>query len=182
MTKRALLLNADYQPLHFIDEEETIYLLYLNKAEMVVVNQETGQPSAWPEGHGLVDGGIFPAGATIRLFDRVKKKWRAPKFRKRVLFTRDKWKCQYCGCQLTAATATIEHILPESRGGPKSWKNCVAACSPCNRKKKNRTPDEAGMKLLSLPCEPSPFDFWTENQSQEWHPDWEFFLGEQRRN
>lgn len=178
MSKRALLLNADWKPLHFIDEEETIYLLYLKKAEMVVVNMETGEPSAWPEGHGLVGGGTFPAGATIRLFEQVKKSWKPPRFRKRVLFSRDNWQCQYCGVDVSPSTATVEHIIPSSQGGATSWLNCTTACSPCNRKKKNRTPEEAGMKLRNQPQNPSALHFWDMRKGRDWHPDWSYFLGE----
>ena len=41
--------------------------------------------------------------------------------------------------------------MPVSRGGPKSWKNLVAACHKCNHKKGNRTPSEAKMPLLNKP-------------------------------
>jgi len=172
--KRALLLNADYTPMHFVDEEEAIYLLYLNKAEMITMLN--GTPSSWPEGHGLVNGGTFPAGATLRLMERVTKKWKSPRFRKRVLFNRDDWKCQYCGTPVTTSTATIEHVFPQSRGGMTTWQNCVTACSPCNRRKKNRTPEEAGMCLLSQPKAPSPLHFWDLRRTSTWHSDWDTFL------
>jgi 5-methylcytosine-specific restriction endonuclease McrA len=45
-------------------------------------------------------------------------------------------------------------VVPRSRGGATSWENVVTACGPCNRRKGNRTPDEANMKLLSTPGRP----------------------------
>lgn len=176
MSKRALLLNADWKPLRFIDEEETIYLLYLKKAEMVVVNMETGEQSAWPEGHGLVDGSFFPAGATVRLFEHIKKNWKPPRFQKRVLFARDDWTCQYCGILVTPTTATVEHIVPTAQGGLTSWTNCTTSCSHCNHKKGNRTPDQAGMKLRSMPMNPTALHFWDLRKGRDWHPDWDYFL------
>jgi hypothetical protein len=175
--KRALLLNADWTPMHFVDEDEAIYLLYLNKAEMVIITD--GQQSKWPKGHGLANGGEFPAGATLRLLEHVKKRWKPPQFRKRVMFNRDNWQCQYCGAAVNSSTATIEHIVPESRGGPKSWLNCVTACTHCNRRKMNRTPDEAGMTLRSVPKVPAPIHYWDIQRSSEWHPDWDYLLGKQ---
>jgi hypothetical protein len=172
--KRALLLNADWTPMHFVDEDETIYLLYTEKAEMVVMDH--GNPSQWPEGHRLVSGGFFPAGATIRLKKWAKKKWKLPRFRKKVLFNRDDWRCQYCNCEVTPNSATVEHILPESRGGATSWLNCCTACHECNKRKRNMTPEEAGMPLLRKPTTPQPVHFWDLQRSRQMHPDWEVFL------
>lgn len=41
--------------------------------------------------------------------------------------------------------------MPKSRGGKSTWENLVACCYPCNNKKGDRTPDEAGMTLLKKP-------------------------------
>ena len=41
----------------------------------------------------------------------------------------------------------IDHIMPRSRGGQHIWENVAAACRPCNLRKRDRTPDEAGMRL-----------------------------------
>ena len=51
-----------------------------------------------------------------------------------------------------------EHILPESRGGRWAWMNLVTACGPCNGRKADRTPEEAGMPLVYLPYVPSRFE------------------------
>ena len=48
----------------------------------------------------------------------------------------------------------MDHVLPVSRGGQTTWTNVVAACVPCNRKKANRTPEEAGMHLHTQPFKP----------------------------
>ena len=48
-----------------------------------------------------------------------------------------------------------DHVLPLSRGGGNSWENVVASCSPCNNRKGDRLPREAGMKLLAQPKEPN---------------------------
>jgi 5-methylcytosine-specific restriction endonuclease McrA len=62
---------------------------------------------------------------------------------RRALFARDEHRCQYCG----AVADSIDHIVPKSRGGAHSWENVAAACRPCNLAKRDRTPDEAGMRL-----------------------------------
>lgn len=71
------------------------------------------------------------------------------------LFRRDRHSCQYCGSRPKAGEVSIDHILPRSRGGLSTWENCVLACFDCNRRKRDRTPAEAGMKLRSRPVRPS---------------------------
>jgi 5-methylcytosine-specific restriction endonuclease McrA len=52
---------------------------------------------------------------------------------------------------------TVDHIHPKSRGGENTWLNLVTCCGSCNRKKGDKTPDEANMKLRFKPYEPSIF-------------------------
>jgi hypothetical protein len=40
------------------------------------------------------------------------------------------------------------------QGGKTVWENIVTACYPCNNKKRGRTPEQAGMALLSRPIKP----------------------------
>jgi 5-methylcytosine-specific restriction endonuclease McrA len=53
---------------------------------------------------------------------------------------------------------TVDHVFPESRGGELTWLNLATACAPCNGRKGNRTPDEAGMRLRWEPYEPRERD------------------------
>ena len=71
---------------------------------------------------------------------------------------RDKNTCGYCGAKAT----TWDHILPKSRGGAEVWLNLVAACAPCNGRKADRTPEEAGMKLLWEPYVPRERDLFAD--------------------
>jgi len=75
------------------------------------------------------------------------------------LFKRDRCMCAYCGEVFDRRYLEAEHIIPKSRGGEWSWMNLVAACTQCNQhKKKNRTPEEAGMPLLYLPYIPNRWE------------------------
>ena len=172
--KRALLLNSDYSPMHFMSEEDAIILFYKGRAE-VVTSFVTGKPSEWDEVWNSPSTSIH-APATLRLFKRANKKWKPPRFRKKVLFNRDGWKCQYCGVKLNWESITIDHVMPQARGGGTNWLNCVSACRPCNRRKDCQTPEEAGMKLLKKPANPSPLHFWDVMRSDSWHPDWDSFI------
>lgn len=70
------------------------------------------------------------------------------------LWYRDAGRCQYCDQTVSKASMTFDHVLPRSRGGKTSWDNIVLSCSPCNLRKGNRTPQEAGMSLTVKPSAP----------------------------
>jgi 5-methylcytosine-specific restriction endonuclease McrA len=75
------------------------------------------------------------------------------------LFARDGYSCQYCGRHRRELgyreSLTRDHVVPISRGGDNDWLNVVTACSRCNLRKGNRTPEEARMHLCSEPAEPT---------------------------
>jgi 5-methylcytosine-specific restriction endonuclease McrA len=57
----------------------------------------------------------------------------------------------YCGARSPKVVLELEHIIPKSRGGLNTWENLVAGCHDCNQKKRDMTPEEAGMKLIHRP-------------------------------
>ena len=74
----------------------------------------------------------------------------------RALFARDRNICLYCGDHFPDRLLTRDHVIPQCQGGPDVWDNVVAACVNCNGNlKRDRTPEQAGMKLLALPYTPS---------------------------
>jgi 5-methylcytosine-specific restriction endonuclease McrA len=48
-------------------------------------------------------------------------------------------KCHYCGIDLDARTATMDHVLPVSRGGRSTKGNVVPSCKPCNTAKRDHS-------------------------------------------
>jgi 5-methylcytosine-specific restriction endonuclease McrA len=76
------------------------------------------------------------------------------KLTRRNLLVRDGFRCQYTGRIVSASEATIDHVFPASRGGKLTWENAVISCIEANRRKADRTPEEAGMKLLRSPRKP----------------------------
>lgn len=85
---------------------------------------------------------------------------------------RDNNTCQYCSAKLPRSSLTIDHVMPKSRGGKYAWNNLSAACKKCNAKKADRTPSEAGMKLLSEPSKPNWQEFISSghNIKESWRP------------
>jgi 5-methylcytosine-specific restriction endonuclease McrA len=76
-------------------------------------------------------------------------------FSRRNIYRRDRFTCQYCGRKKDPTELSVDHVLPRSRGGTSTWLNCVLACLPCNRRKGNRTAEEAGLHLIHKPKEPT---------------------------
>lgn len=72
----------------------------------------------------------------------------------RLLFSRDRHLCAYCGDLFAEAELTRDHIVPRSQGGRDTWENCVTACRRCNLDKAGRTPEQAGLRLLYVPYRP----------------------------
>jgi 5-methylcytosine-specific restriction endonuclease McrA len=95
-------------------------------------------------------GSIIAVGDRSRRFERG-----VPLLTNRTLFQRDHNLCLYCGQQFSTSQLTRDHVVPVSRGGECVWENCVTACKHCNQRKDDRTPEEAGMKLLAVPYTPN---------------------------
>jgi len=92
----------------------------------------------------------------------IKKRKSVPVKRYNVAI-RDNSTCQYCNTKLAMNKTTIDHIKPRSSFSNKddahTWDNVVIACSKCNTKKGSKTLEQAGMRLLKKPVEPSPNNF-----------------------
>lgn len=74
---------------------------------------------------------------------------------RKMIFSRDRHLCAYCGRVFEQEDLSKDHIKPLSRGGKDIWMNVVTACKPCNHRKADRHPHEAGMALLYLPYVPT---------------------------
>jgi 5-methylcytosine-specific restriction endonuclease McrA len=136
--RRSLVLNASYEPLSVVTARRAICLLIADKADMVeaddaVVRSETLTLT-------------IPAVIRLRYMVRAPRR-RVAAVSRRAVFARDDYRCQYCGSHADS----IDHVVPRSRGGGDVWDNLAAACRPCNSAKRDRTPDEAGMRLVR-PC------------------------------
>jgi hypothetical protein len=74
-----------------------------------------------------------------------------------IVRVRDDDRCRYCGATVnwadhrSARGGTYDHVDPDLANGAA---NLVVACRGCNARKKDRTPEQAGMRLLPLPGHP----------------------------
>lgn len=136
-----LVLNTDNTALHRVSIQHAIGMLV---REVAIVERA----------HEARQLGPYPYPLVLRLVRYVKTAFlyaRAPGWTKRGVLRRDQLVCAYCG----GPGSTVDHLLPQSRGGRNTWLNTVTACSPCNTRKANRTPDEASMRLRYQPYAPT---------------------------
>jgi 5-methylcytosine-specific restriction endonuclease McrA len=136
--RRALVLNASFEPLSIVSARRAVCLLLAEKAELLEADDRVLRSATL----------TIPAPTVVRLNYMVRVPRRAAvAVSRRAVFARDEYRCQYCG----ARADSIDHVVPRSRGGSHVWENLAAACRRCNMAKRDRTPDEAGMRLLR-PC------------------------------
>lgn len=143
---RTLVLNAGFEPVQLISWQRAICLVFQAKAE-IVSQYETVVRTVSQS---------FQMPSVVRLlrYVRVASKLGVVRCTRRNVLLRDRYQCQYCGVRCRVQAITIDHVLPRSKGGKTSWTNVVAACHTCNRRKANRTPERAGMKLMREPRRP----------------------------
>jgi hypothetical protein len=68
--------------------------------------------------------------------------------RRKEIFERDKWICHYCGEEVTEKNATLDHLVPQSKGGKHTKDNLKTCCLVCNAIKSGKTYEEAAPFLL----------------------------------
>src|SRR5262249_47401562 len=71
------------------------------------------------------------------------------------------FRCQYCGARRPPGELNYDHVVPRVQGGKTVWENIVTSCYDCNSRKRGRTPEQAGMKLLRAPVKPKALPMTT---------------------
>ena len=161
MTGHVLVLNQDYRALTICSVERAFVLVHLQKAELV---------EALPDRFMRSPSLRFPWPSIVRLKAYVRVPYKRILLSRKNVLRRDAYRCQYCGKR---DNLTVDHVFPKSRGGKDTWENLVAACTPCNNRKGNRTPEEIGMPLKRKPFRPSQVMFirdYVGNVDDTWKP------------
>lgn len=158
---KSLVLNLDYNPLCVISHKRAV-ILSINNTGITVLSYYSNTVSSEKQTHKI------PSVLLYNKYVYVKNS-RGPS-KKRIL-NRDGYVCQYCYLDIPKDLATIDHVIPTSRFTNKSdsnkWSNLVACCKKCNTFKGNRTPKEAGMKLLRSPKSSRHMTF-NKDMPEEW--------------
>ncbi len=158
-----LVLNRNWQPVHVATVARALALLWNETAR--VVDPADYQAYTWDdwaklrpgEGERFIQAVRFrlrvPEVVTLNAYDRLPNA--AVTFSRRNIFKRDRFACQYCGVQPGSEELTLDHVVPRAQGGESRWDNCVLACVSCNKRKADRTPEQAGMRLRRQPVQPT---------------------------
>jgi len=159
--RKVLVLNTTYEPLNVCSARRALVLLLKDKAEVL---EQSGAAF-----HS--ERAAFPVPLVIRLRSYVRVPRRTTmRITRRAVFARDRHRCQYCGSD---RHLTVDHVVPRSKGGLDTWDNVVTSCAPCNRKKADRPPHLAGLRLLVKPRAPEPSAFillHVEQVHEAWRP------------
>ncbi len=142
----ALVLNADYRPLSYYPLslwpwQEAVKAAFLDRVSIVAVYDQVVRSQR----HEI----RIPSVVVLKDYVKPQKRVAFTRFN---LFLRDEFRCQYCG---SPHDLTFDHVVPRSRGGTTSWENVVAACSPCNLRKANKSLKASGLKLMRPPRRPT---------------------------
>lgn len=145
---RALVLNTTFEPLCVVSARRAVVLVLNEKADLV---SDSG--AAMHSERLTVQ---VPSVIKLRTFVRVPYRRRAA-LNRRAIFARDSSRCQYCA----APAESIDHVVPRARGGEHVWENVVAACRPCNTRKRDRLLSETSMTLRRRPTAPRELSWIT---------------------
>lgn len=143
---KALVLNASYEPLRIVSWQKALIMWFQDKVEILEYHKSFVRSVS----------NSFNLPSVLKLKTYIKsKRLDGVRFSRENVYIRDNYTCQYCAKKFTSKELTIDHVLPASQGGPKTWTNVVTACRCCNQTKANRTPDKARMPLLKQPKAPT---------------------------
>jgi len=182
-----LVLNRNWQAIHVKSPAEALSMMYTDTATgLDILGEDHMIPYRWKDWINLpndpdsdyvstVNGDIkIPKIIVLCKFNKVPMK--RPKFSLTGVWNRDNGVCQYTGKKLSKNEGNVDHIIPRSRGGKTDWTNCVLAHKEVNAQKANRTPEEAGLKLIKEPFVPRhmPTTFYIKNKHNI--KEWDLFL------
>ena len=188
LSQHVLVLNRLWQAVNVCTVRRALSLVFEGHAQVVFATGagefQTYNFAEWrdfsqrrpdPESINTISFKIrVPRVILLVMFDRLPKK--EVKFTRHNIFERDKNTCQYCGRVCERPELNLDHVIPRDRGGPTNWENIVCSCIPCNTRKANRTPPEAGMHLIRKPKRPKWRPFVQVNLGLPYHDSWRHFL------
>ena len=142
----ALVLNADFRPLSYFPLslwpwQEAVKAVFMDRVNIISEYDRVVRSPSFEM--------RLPSVVSLKEFI---PQARRPAFTRFNVFLRDRFSCQYCGSD---DDLTFDHLIPRSRGGQTTWINVVAACSGCNLRKGNLTPQQARMFPRQHPFAPT---------------------------
>tara|TARA_B100000927_G_C16470932_1_gene471491 strand:+ start:2438 stop:3028 length:591 start_codon:yes stop_codon:yes gene_type:complete len=187
---QTLVLNRLWQAVNVVGVERAFSLLALEHAQVIYAEDGSFRVfdgAGWFEFSKDLEAGpgsrvirtvnqqvVVPTVLLLRGYDRMLMQ--EMKFNRQNLLERDDYRCQYCGKNLPAKELNMDHVVPRDRGGGTTWENVVISCIKCNSKKSNRSPKEAGMRLLKEPKRPPRRPFMSSLYGKPMEETWTHFI------
>src|SRR5689334_18899089 len=122
MSTRTLLLNPSMVPHKIISWQRAIVLFVLGKVEVLEEYDEVINARSF----------AMKTPAVVRLTRAHGYTKRVVRFSRVNVFTRDGFRCQYCGEKHAMNRLNYDHVVPRVRGGKTVWENIVTSCYDCN--------------------------------------------------
>ena len=165
-----LVLNADGQPISYLPPstvqwKEAITYLWLDKVSVL----------EWYDDWIVHSANWETRDPAVIMMKEMMRRRKNPRFSKYNVYLRDMFTCQYCEAKIPQSQLSLDHVLPISKGGRTSWTNIVAACTPCNSRKGNKT----NIIPIRRPYQPDYYDLVNKRKQLDFtikHPSWEVFL------
>lgn len=172
-----LVLNAHWQPVDEVTVEAA--LSNICKGAVRGIDTATMRAVQWDEWLTLpvrdsdlairsIRGPVRVPRVIVAAYDGM------PEVRPKTVAERDHYRCAYTGEHCPSHAGSEDHVIPRSRGGSNGWENKVWSRRDINQRKANRTPEEAGLKLLFKPRKPKGVKACLKIKAR--HPEWQPFV------
>jgi len=181
-----LKLNKNWQAIGVISVREAIDMLFSGSATALDCDQGSMTPTKLDDWLKLSVRDQDDFIQTVRYKIRAprvvitvrydKLIVRLPKLTLKNLRKRDKDTCIYSGKKLKDNEMSIEHIIPQSKGGKTVWENVALADRSINSRRSNKPLEDLGLKLRFKPFAPKPALPSEFIENKERYPEWEMFL------
>jgi 5-methylcytosine-specific restriction endonuclease McrA len=138
--QKTLVVDSTFMARSIISAERAFVISYKGNAEVIAEHPET---------FGLVNPELqINKPSIIRVFKYVKQNIHKVPLTRENVYRRDNYECVYCGSS-NQKSLTLDHVIPQSKGGTDTWDNLVTACRPCNAEKADLTLEEYGKEIPS---------------------------------
>ena len=135
---KTLVLDSSYMARSIINTDRAFVITYKGNADIVAEH---------PESFKLVNPELdIKKPSIIRVYKYVNQVIQKVPLSRENIYRRDNYECVYCGDN-NKKTLTLDHVIPQSKGGKDTWDNLVTACIKCNSEKSNLTLEEYGKEI-----------------------------------
>jgi hypothetical protein len=144
MKKKTLVIDSSYMAKGIITTERAFVISYKGNADIV---------AEYDESFGLVNPLLeIKKPSIIKVRSYINTPFNKVAMTRENVFRRDDYECVYCG-NSERSKLTIDHVIPQSKGGKNVWDNVVTACRSCNLQKADLSLKDFG-KEIDKPTRP----------------------------